>query len=86
MAVMTDNQRAAVWREIMERLSAAREPLGAMTKQELRDAVNNTDTWVSSNAASYNTSLPTAFKNNATAGQKTQLLQLVLKGRMAAGV
>jgi hypothetical protein len=70
MAVLPDTDRNRVWRYFM-RHNVQTAPF---TKDELRAAVDATDSWVDDNAASFNSSLPTAFRTNATAAQKTALL------------
>lgn len=53
----------------------------AFTKADLQAAVNATDDWIDQNAAAFNTALPTAFKNNASAQQKTDLFCFVAQRR-----
>jgi hypothetical protein len=51
-------------------------------KATLRAAIDTTDQWVEDNTASFNTSLPVAFRTSATAVQKTILLAYVLWRRI----
>jgi hypothetical protein len=83
---MNDAARKKVWKRIMEIWSTNREAVGAMTKQDLRDAVNAADQHVSDDAASYNSDLPQPFRAEATTAQKSFVLQCVLEGRVEAGV
>lgn len=53
----------------------------AFTKTDLRAAVDAADTWVDSNAASFNTALPAAFRTTASLTQKTLLLCYVAMRR-----
>jgi len=71
---LTTGERDQVWRAFMRVIAA--EPC-SFTKQELRAAVDAVDDWATANATAYNTALPTAFKNAATANQKAALLGLV---------
>jgi hypothetical protein len=76
MAVLSDTDRAKIWRGLM-RYS----PFGSVpnvVKTDLRAAVNAADDWVDTNSASFNTALPTAFRNNANATQKSLLLVAVV--------
>ena len=57
MAVLSDNDRAATWAELMQEWSSAREPVG-LTKADLRAAVNAIDTWLNDNAAAANAAIP----------------------------
>lgn len=86
MALMTDNQRKAVWAGIMERLSSRHEALGTMTKADVRAAIDAADQWISDNQASFKTALPAAFAANATNAQKIELFMLIADGRHGAGV
>lgn len=71
MAVLTTQDRQRIWRGIM-RYS----PFGGVSnvlKSDLQAAVNATDDWIDTNAASYNSALPVAFRTNASQTQKTLL-------------
>jgi hypothetical protein len=80
MAVLSDNARLQIWRGLMRYWSARLEGVG-VTKTDFRAAVNAADDWADSNASSFNTALPTAFRNNATNGQKALLLAVVALAR-----
>jgi hypothetical protein len=78
VAVLDETNRARVAAQAM------REALGSVPsclKADLRAAVDATDTWVDNNAASYNSALPTAFRTNANAQQKSLLLCWVVMRR-----
>ncbi len=47
------------------------------SKIDIRAAIDAADAWATANAASYNTALPTAFRNGASATQKALLLAYV---------
>ncbi|MGH2620634.1 MAG: hypothetical protein ACRDHG_08710 [Anaerolineales bacterium] len=77
MAVMGETDRVATWSKWMQdNLIAC-----AITKPQLRAAIDAADDWADSNAASFNNALPTAAKNNLTAKQKAFLLALVILRR-----
>lgn len=83
MAVMTSPQRAACAGKFQQSYGAGESI--AVNKTDVRAALDAVDQWVSDNAASFNTALPTAFKNNATASQKARLLQYVVAERYLNG-
>lgn len=84
MAVLTDQQRFDAWAEFMQEISMAREGI-AVTKQDLRAALNAADQWVSDNAASFNTAIPQPARGALTAGQKARLLMFVVQKRFIVG-
>ena len=86
MAVLPDADRFEIWAQFMRDLSAAGSVLSGITKTDLRAAVNAADDWVSTNAAAYNAALPAAFRTNASAAQKAQLLMFVISRRFLSGV
>lgn len=53
----------------------------AVTKAELRAAIDATDDWIESNQTSYNTALPQPFRGAATLPQKTFLFCYVAMRR-----
>lgn len=77
MAFLPENDLLRVWRGIMRYWSVAKETI-SVTKVDLKNAVDATDLWVENNAASYNLALPTPFRTNATAEQKSLLLVAVV--------
>lgn len=83
MAQLSDTDRARVWRGLMRWWSNLREALAALTKQQLRDAVNATDTWIDDNQASYNAALPEPARNALTTSQKTLLFCAVALARVS---
>lgn len=84
MAVMTSQQRAAGWAELMQTLSDNHDPTGVI-KGDLRASFDATDQWVSDNAASYNAALPVAARNGLTTTQKALQLMIVLRRRYLNG-
>jgi hypothetical protein len=85
MAVLSDPDRLTCWAELMRELSAGGETV-SLTKADLRAALNATDAWIDSNAASYNTALPQPARNVLTAAQKTRLFMRVAARRYLSGV
>ena len=84
MAVLTNEQRAAVTKQLMERLSEDREVCG-ISKQDLRAAVNGTDDWLDANAAAANQALPQPARSALTAAQKSMMLTAVANERWGGG-
>jgi hypothetical protein len=81
MAVLGESDRVACWAQWMrDNLVAA-----GFTKTQLRAAVDAADTWANDNASSFNTALPTAFRNSATSAQKALLLMIVVARRHLVG-
>ena len=70
MAVLSEGDRALIHKAFMAKGHCAPTNL----KTDIRAAVNAADDWVDTNAASFNTALPAAFKNAASASQKAILL------------
>lgn len=77
---MSSPERAACTTAYMRELSRVASALG-VTKANLRAAVDAADQWCDDNATSFNTALPTAFRNAANASQKNLLLTYVLRRR-----
>lgn len=84
MAVLSDADRAELWAQFMRDLSAVREAT-ALSKADLRAAINAADAWADSNAASYNTALPQPARNTLTAAQKARILSYVIARRWLRG-
>lgn len=80
MAVLPDGDRKTVWARMMQAWSDAREGV-AITKTDLRAAVDAADAWADSNAASFNAALPAAARNGLTAKQKAAILMYVVARR-----
>lgn len=77
MAELPDQDRNRVWRWFMRRNT---EPCN-YTKADLRAAIDACDTWVDTNATSFNQALPQPFRGQATPAQKTMLLCFVAMRR-----
>jgi len=86
MAALSTTIRQQIWRGLMRYWSTQLETVAGITKSDLQAAVNAADDWADSNAASYNSALPTAFRTNATAAQKALLLAIVVLARYNAPI
>lgn len=80
MAVLSDPDRAGLHAQIMHDLSVDHDSC-AVTKADLRAALNAADDWANSNAASFNSALPLPARTALTAQQKARLLMAVIKRR-----
>lgn len=76
MAVLPENDRAAVHAELMRQLSDAREPCG-VTKPDLRAAVDALDAFLDANASALNNAIPQPARSTLTTPQKARLLAFV---------
>lgn len=83
MAVLSDSERLASWREIMNTLSQSRLSC-SLTKDQLWAAVDAADNWINSNAASYNSALPAVARTGLSAKQKALILAVVIMRRYGA--
>lgn len=80
--MLGETDRMRVWRGLMRWWSNLWETLGALSKQDLRDAVNATDTWIDDNQVAYNAALPVAARTALTLAQKTLLFCAVALARV----
>lgn len=77
MAVMDAANLARCRAQYMREQSTS----AGLTKADLAAAVAAADSWADTNAAAYNTALPTAFRTTATAAEKAMLLTYVIMRR-----
>lgn len=84
MAEMQDADRRSVWADIMQQWSTHGETV-ALTKGDLRAAVDALDTWLHNNAATINAAIPQPARGALTTSQKARLLQLVVARRYLTG-
>lgn len=84
MAVLPDADRFATWADLMADMSRDRDPV-AITKADLRAAVDAIDGFLNTNATAINNALPTAAKNGLTTAQKARLLNAVIRRRYITG-
>jgi hypothetical protein len=80
MAVLSDPDRAAISALYQSECSSARIPI-PLTRAQVRAAIDAVDAWADANAASYNSALPAAARNNLTSKEKASLLVYVLRRR-----
>lgn len=80
MAVLSDNDRRAVWADVMREFSQ-REYSIALDKPTLRAVVNAIDDLLNSSAASINTTINNAGGSSLTAKQKAWLVSEVIRQR-----
>jgi len=85
MAVLPDTDRYDLWSAWMRDLSHS-ETLGAVTKADIRAAVNALDDFLSTNAVAINNSIPQPARSELTVKQKALLLVYVIKKRYLAEV
>lgn len=79
MAVMSNQSRQDCWTDFM------REDGVAITKADLRAAIDALDDWFDSNAATLNAVLPVAARTGLTTPQKARLLRAVIAKRYLTG-
>lgn len=80
MTLLDETSRADLWAELMRDLSRERETI-ALTKPELRAAVDAVDQWIEDNQASFNAALPAAARAGLTTKQKVKLFFYVAQKR-----
>jgi hypothetical protein len=73
MAELTTEQRQHISNGLMRYWSSLAEEITGMNKNDIKAAVDATDTWIDNNQSSYNTALPSAARTNLTQAQKTLL-------------
>ena len=84
MATLSTEQRRALWAELMQELSRDGQTV-AITKDDLRAAVDALDTWLDTNAATINTAIPQPARGALTTAQKARLLMFVVRARYTGG-
>lgn len=77
MAALPDLDRVRVWAHFMRHPGAT---LG-LSKADLRAAVDATDDWIDTNAATFNLALPLSARTALSASQKTLLFCMVAMRR-----
>lgn len=80
MATLNEADRSVAWTVFMQEESKVRQGM-ALTKADLRAAIDATDDWVNTNAASFNTAIPQPARGALTARQKAKLLLMVVERR-----
>lgn len=84
MAVLPNADRIAVWEQWMRENKAA--VTGALTKAQLRAAVDALDDFLNTNATNINNAIPLPARTSLSAAQKAALLNYVVLRRWGAGV
>jgi hypothetical protein len=84
MAIMTDAQRYDAWAEFMRDIPPGR--LYAISKSDLRAAINATDQYINDTAVTYNNALPQPARGALTIEEKARLHTVVVKYRYLGGV
>lgn len=82
MPVLPDNQRAAVSADFQRDKSDVREGFAALTKADIRAAVNALDDYFDTNASVINLAIPQPARGALTAQQKLDLILRVLRRRV----
>ena len=85
MAELSDLDRKALWADFMRQASKDGETI-AVTKADLRAAVDGLDTWLNDNAAAANNAIPQPARSGLTTTQKALLLMYVVQKRYVAEV
>jgi hypothetical protein len=84
MAVLSDGDRKAVWADLMSYWSSVRDGV-AVSKADLRAAVDAIDQYLHDNAAAINSAIPQPARANLTTAQKAILLNYVVAKRYIKG-
>lgn len=79
MAILSASERQRILAYIMR--DGANLSVPNLTKSDVQAAIDATDAWIDTNASSFNTALPAAFRNNANLVQKTLLFCYVAMRR-----
>jgi hypothetical protein len=82
VAVLSDADRAELWAEFMRTETGA---FGALSKADLRAAVNALDVFFNDNAATINAAIPQPARGALTTTQKARLLMFVIRQRYLKG-
>ena len=85
MAVLSDADRRAAWAEFMQAESVSRNTM-ALTKADLRAAIDAIDDWVEANAAAFNAAIPQPARGALTTRQKAMALDAVVRARFKVAV
>lgn len=78
MAALSDADRKAIWEKFMR---DNRDGFGALTKADLRAAVDALDNFMETNAAAINSAIPQPSRGALSASQKAHLLSYVVLRR-----
>jgi hypothetical protein len=78
MAILDDATRELIWRVFM---SENNDQLGAMTKGELRAAVDAIDQWTEDHTSDFNLAIPQPARGALSTKQKALILMYVVNRR-----
>lgn len=84
MAVLSEQDRFEVWADIMRQTQIDLKndfPVGAITKQQLREVVDVLDDFLETNASAINTAIPQPQRGILNAQQKAAILMYVISKR-----
>ena len=81
MAVLADADRKEIWAEFMR----APDDSPALTKADLRAAVDALDNFLNTNASAINTAIPQPARGALSTVQKAKLLMFVIRQRYVKG-
>lgn len=84
MAVLSDNARATVHSELMQRISEMRQST-TLSKSQWRTLVNDLDAYLNTNAAAINTAISQPTRGDATTSEKALALMYVVSRRYLDG-
>lgn len=85
MAALSQALKDAIRKEIGKRYSERRSPW-PLNKADTDAMIATTDNWQDTNAAAFNTALPTAAKNNCTTPQKNEVFEIVAHVRYSGAI
>lgn len=77
MAVLTDEDRKAIFEELEDELSSENVPV-TFGRPEGRDAINNVDQWIEDNFVAFNNILPAKVKNSLNTKWKIRLFEKII--------
>jgi hypothetical protein len=77
MALLSNADRIAIWAEFMRLQENINGSGGAISKADLRAAIDAVDQWCEDNTSSFNTAIPLPARTSLSARQKSALLRYV---------
>ena len=83
MAVLPDADRVVAWQEFLRGNQAE---WGALTKADIRAAVDALDDFLNTNASAINSAIPQPARAQLTTAQKARLLVFIVERRYLSGV
>jgi hypothetical protein len=85
MATLSETDRRRVWRGLMRYWSAQGITIPGNVKDDIYQAVVDTDEFIEDNQSAYNSALNATFRTNASLTDKTLLFCAVAAMRVSAG-